>query len=198
MEALLRTGARNVSQIDELLRAAEDESDSESPFRVVRILLATQRNSVLEHFLNKQGLCLLHRWLSEWSSVETIECLKLLRQLPVTKEQLTSNADLCRRLRKISKSNADANAAVIAKEVVEQWKAEVLGGRGDLFHREEKSHKENADKHSEINQDAEPKKVVEIGRKLLKIPTKSGSSGKTSSVSMSSIRSSCSKNIFEG
>ena len=130
--------------------------------------------------------------------METIECLKLLRQLPVTKEQLTSNADLCRRLRKISKSNADANAAVIAKEVVEQWKAEVLGGRGDLFHREEKSHKENADKHSEINQDAEPKKVVEIGRKLLKIPTKSGSSGKTSSASMSSIRSSCSKNIFEG
>jgi len=178
VEALLRskTGARTVKQIDELLEAIEnDASDRETSFHAVKILRATIKDSVLEHFLDSQGLALILRWLQNWGGVDiaalpfdgsdadkVIETLKLLRQLPVTKDQLLSNADLCRYLKRISKSSANFEAAALAKEVVDLWRREVItGGEELLFCREEIPRKTDDEvvKHCKL-------KTAESGKKV--------------------------------
>jgi len=171
------TKVRNIGQMDDVIRAlAIEESDPEIPFRVVKILRATIKDDVLVHFLSHRGLALLYRWLLRWSDAgesastgaadfdadKTVEVLKLLRQLPVSKSQLLQNADLCQRLRKISKENADSDAATLAKEVIDLWKKEVLAdGEEPPCGMEEKNRRyeqEHAEKHSKTDMSVEHKK----------------------------------------
>ena len=114
-----KSGVRIVGEIDELFEAVEaEDADQKTIFGVVKILRATVKDKPLNHFLDRQGLVMLRRWLVKWTdamstdaspslpdtpsaSDKAIELLKVLRQLPVTKNQLVCNSDLCRFLKKV-------------------------------------------------------------------------------------------------
>ena len=140
IEELLKStfGARAASHIDQLFEAVKSEEDNRR--KAVQILKSTRKDDVLTYFINQGGLALIHEWLTEWTAADSagnnaIEAMKLLRQLPVTLEQLRSNKDLCRFLSHLKKSCVDAALVEITSDVVDLWKRE--GGAEVVFRQEE-------------------------------------------------------------
>ena len=158
LEALLQSkfGARTPAQVDQLLEAMRvEEADPEKRLVFVKILKATIKDEALSYFIDQKGLTLIHGWLKDWTSApdtettppkpqpdedtdKCVETLKLLRQLPVNVRQLEQNAELCRFLRHLSKSNREDRLVKLAKEVVDLWKKEVRAGTGLFLQREQR------------------------------------------------------------
>merc|ERR1712176_259688 len=125
------------------------------PIDPASILKATKKDDVLRHFISSGGLVTLHKWMTTAQThknfVFLVDLLKVLRQLPVTVDDLRGNKDTTKMIRKLSKLESSSEVRELSQQLMDMWKRDVIGAKGD------EGEKERAEGESESKQKGKEK-----------------------------------------
>ena len=128
-------GIKSAGDVPELIQTMDAAEKTPARCLYTCILKATKKDDVLRHFISSGGLVTLHKWMTTAQThknfVFLVDLLKVLRQLPVTVDDLRGNKDTAKMIRKLSKLESSSDVRELSQQLMDMWKRDVIGAKGD-------------------------------------------------------------------